>query len=132
MEVLVVLLVISILGAISFSVGADALENYKLDKAAKLLVSDLRELQAKAMAENIWQQVKFFPSANKYRLSRAGVLIQDVQLEKGIILKSGNLDISFYPTGAPSVGATIILGNSRGKEVKVIIAPVTGRVRISS
>ncbi len=129
---LAVLLLISILGSVSFSVGAQTLDNYRLEKAAKQLVSDLRETREKAIAENVWQQIKFYPSSNMYRILKAGVRVEDVTLDKGVTLKSGYLDISFYPTGVPSVGATIILGNNRGKELKVIIAPVTGRVRISS
>ena len=125
-------MLVSILGGISFSVGSQALESYKLDKAAKILSSDLREIREKAIAENTWQQVKFFPSTNMYRLLGAGAPIEDVQLEQGIVLKSGYLEISFYPTGTPSTGTTIILGNSKGKVLKVIVAPVTGRVRISS
>ncbi len=126
------LVLVSILGGITLSVGAEALESYKLDKAARILASDLRETREKAIAENKWQQVKFFPSANMYRLSDAGVQNEDVQLEEGIVLKNGYLEISFYPTGTPSIGATIILGNRKGKVLKVIVAPVTGRVRISS
>lgn len=132
LEVMVVLIVLSIFGGISFSVGASALDNYKLDRSAQILVSDLREAREKALDENVWQEVKLFSSTNSYRLLRSGVPQQDVVLDNGVVLKSGNLDISFYPSGSPSVGATIILANKRGKELKVIIAPVTGRVRLLS
>lgn len=125
-------MLVSVLGGIGFSAGAETLDNYRLEKAAKILASDLRETREKAVAENAWQQIKFYPDANLYRILRSGVWVQDVQFEKGVTLKSGTIDISFYASGVPSAGATIILGNNRGKELKVIIAPVTGRVRISS
>ena len=132
LEVLLVLVIVSVLGSISFSLSAEALDNYRLEKAAKILLSDLRELHEKAVTENVWQQVKFYPSVNKYSIWRSGVWVEDVQLAKGIILESGAINISFYPTGIPSEGATIVLGNSRGKEFRVILAAVTGRVRLSS
>lgn len=131
-EVLLVIFLISILGSFSFSLGARTLEDYKLNKAAKILVADLRETREKALTENVWQQFKVFAGVNKYRISKVGAPVQDVQLEKGVTFLTGNLDLSFYPSGTPSGGTTIVLCNRNGKQARIIIAPVTGRIRLSS
>lgn len=111
--------------------GLTTLDNYRLEKTARLLVSDLRETEQKAVTENIWHEVQFYPDSNMYRITRAGTRLTDVHLDSGVKLINREFDISFYPTGTPSGGATVILGNQRGKQVRVIIAPVTGRVRLS-
>jgi prepilin-type N-terminal cleavage/methylation domain-containing protein len=130
MEVLCVLLIVSIIGTVSFAVGAETLDNYRLDKAAKLLVSDLREAREEAITENVWQEIRFFPYANMYRIVRAGVRVNDVQLETGIELYAPQ-KVTFYPSGSPAEGVTLTLTNKRGKQLQIVVAAVTGRVRLA-
>ncbi|HEX3014930.1 MAG TPA: prepilin-type N-terminal cleavage/methylation domain-containing protein [Desulfobacteria bacterium] len=127
-EVLVTLAIIGIMSAMSIGIGPRMLDNYRLDKDTRILVSNLRETREKAMAENMWHEVKLYESINGYQILRAGQLLEQVEFDQGITLQGYN-DIKFNPNGSVSLGATIILETRSGKQAKVIIAPA-GRVRI--
>ncbi len=131
LEVLLVLVLVSVLGGIAFSLGTATLDDYRLDRNARLLLSDLRESREKAIAENVWQEIKVYPSVNMYRLLSAGQRVRDLTLATGIRFVSGPMDFYFDPRGIPSQGETIILANQRGRSLRIILAPVTGRLRIS-
>ncbi len=124
-------MLLSIGSGIFFAVGVRTLDNYRLEKTAKILVSDLREARERAITENQWQEIRFYPAANMYRIVRSGARLSDVSLEPGVELENAALSIAFYPTGSPSEGATILLRNKRGKQLKVVVAAVTGRVRLA-
>jgi hypothetical protein len=60
-------------------------------------------------------------------------LIDDIIL-KDIDLFNTNFTnnrVNFNPNGSPSMGGTVTLKNKRGKELYVIMTPVTARVRVS-
>jgi hypothetical protein len=60
---------------------------------------------------------------------RQGVLVKQIGLEEGIAFGNNPSDLVFNAAGTPSVGLTVLLENPEGERKKVIVAPVSGRIR---
>jgi prepilin-type N-terminal cleavage/methylation domain-containing protein len=93
------------------------------------LVAELRDTRQAAMSENIWYQVKFYCGPRYYRIMRQGMLVKQIDLEEGIVFANSPPDLIFNAVGTPSVGLTVLLENAEGEMKKVIVAPVSGRIR---
>jgi prepilin-type N-terminal cleavage/methylation domain len=93
------------------------------------LLAELRDTRQAAMSENTWYQVKFYCVPKYYRIMRQGVLVKQINLEKGIVFGNNPPDLIFNAKGTPSVGLTVLLENPEGERKKVIVAPVSGRIR---
>ncbi len=133
MELMVVVVIISLLLGLGTN-GLDYLMQWnKLNTAAALLSSELKNTQSRAFYEGVYYKLQFWPSLNRYRVYKKTELIDDIIL-KDIDLFNTNFtdnNLYFYPNGVPSMGGTVTLKNKRGKILYVIMTPVTARVRVS-
>jgi type II secretory pathway pseudopilin PulG len=130
---MVVVGIISLLLGLGIN-GLDYLIQWnKLNTTAALLSSELKNAQSRAFYEGVYYKLQFWPTLDRYRVYKQTELIDDIIL-KDIDLFNTNFtdgNLYLYPNGVPSMGGTITLKNKRGKELYVIMTPVTARVRIS-
>ena len=132
-ELMVVIGIITLLLGLSLN-GLDYLIQWnKLNTAAALLSSELKNIQSRAFYEGVYYKLQFWPTLDRYRIYKQTELIDDLIL-KDIDLFNTNFtdnNLYFYPNGVPSMGGTVTLKNKRGKVLYVIMTPVTARVRVS-
>ena len=132
-ELMVVVVIISLLLGLGIN-GLDYLIQWnKLNTAAALLSSELKNTQSMAFYEGVYYKLQFWPTLDRYRIYKQTELIDDIIL-KDINLFNTNFtdnNLYFYPNGVPSMGGTVTLKNKRGKVLYVIMTPVTARVRVS-
>jgi len=132
-ELMVVVGIISLLLGLSINGISSLIQWSKLNRAAALLSSELKNTQSRAFYEGVYFKLQFMPSLDKYRIYKQTELIDDIIL-KDIDLFNTNFtddNLYFYPNGVPSMGGTVTLKNKRGKVLYVIMTPVTARVRVS-
>jgi Tfp pilus assembly protein FimT len=105
----------------------------KLNTAAAMLSSELKNTQSRAFYEGVWYKIDFWESVDRYRIYKQTEIYKDIQLEDIDLFNSNFTDdkVYFYPNGVPNMGGTVTLKNKRGKVLYVIMTPVTARVRIS-
>jgi prepilin-type N-terminal cleavage/methylation domain-containing protein len=133
-ELMVVVSVISLLLGLGIN-GLDYLLQWnKLNTAAALISSGLKNTQSRAFYEGVYYKLQFWPSLDRYRVYKQIELIDDIILKEIDLFNTNFADnnLYFYPNGVPSMGGTITLKNKRGKILYVIITPVTARVRVST
>jgi len=132
-ELIVVVVIISLLLGLSLNGLYNLIQWSKLNSAAALLSSELKNTQSRAFYEGVYYKLQFWPTLDRYRIYRQTVLYKDVQLEDVDLFNSNftNNNLYFYPNGVPSMGGTVTLKNKKGKILYVIMTPVTARVRIS-
>lgn len=132
-ELMVVVVIVSLLLGFGIN-GLDYLIQWnKLNTAAALLSSELKNTQSRAFYEGVYYKLEFLPSLDKYRIYKQTELIDDIILKDIDLFNTNftNNNIYFYPNGVPSMGGTVTLKNRRGKILYVIMTPVTARVRVS-
>ena len=132
-ELMVVLGIISLLLGLCIN-GLDYLIQWsKLNTAAALLSSELKNAQSRAFYEGVYYKIDFWVPLNRYRIYKQTELYKDIQLEDIDLFNANftNNKVYFYPNGVPSMGGTVTLKNKKGKILYVIMTPVTARVRIS-
>ena len=132
-ELMVVVGIISLLLGLSIN-GLDYLIQWnKLNTAAAILSSKLKNTQSKAFYEGVWYKIDFWESLDRYRIYKQTELVEDIILKDIDLFNSNftNDKVYFYPNGVPNMGGTVTLKNKRGKILYVIMTPVTARVRIS-
>ena len=137
-ELMVVIGIISLLLVLSINGINSLLQWSKLNRAAALLSSELKNTQSMAFYEGICYKIEFWESLDRYRVykQKEGYyeVYKDIQLEDIDLFNTNftNDRVRFNPNGVPSMGGTVTLKNSRGKILYVIMTPVTARVRIST
>ena len=132
-ELMVVVVIISLLLGLGIN-GLDYLIQWnKLNTAAALLSSELKNSQSRAFYEGVWYKIDFWESLDRYRIYKQTEVYKDIQLEDIDLFNSNFTDdkVYFYPNGVPNMGGTVTLKNKRGKVLYVIMTPVTARVRVS-
>jgi len=133
-ELMVVLGIIALLLGISIHGFINLVQWSKLNRAAVLLSSQLKNVQSQAFYEGIYYKINFWESLDRYRIYKQTELAEEIIL-KDIDLFNTNFtddNVYFYPNGVPSMGGTVTLKNKRGKILYVIMTPVTAKVRIST
>ena len=132
-ELMIVVGIISLLLALSLNGLNYLIQWNKLNAAAALLSSELKNTQSRAFYEGVYYKLQFWPTLDRYRVYRQTELIQDIILADINLFNTNftNNNLYFYPSGVPSMGGTVTLKNKRGKVLYVIMTPVTARVRIS-
>ena len=132
-ELMVVVGIIALLLGLSIN-GIDYLIQWnKLNTAAALLSSELKNTQSRAFYEGVYYKLQFWPTLDRYRIYKQSEIIDDIIL-KDIDLFNTNFtdnNVYFYPRGVPGQGGKVTLKNKRGKVLYVIMTPVTARVRVS-
>jgi len=138
MELMVVVGIISLLLGLGIN-GLDYLIQWnKLNTAAALLSSELKNTQSRAFYEGVYYKIEFYATfdyttLNRYRIYKQTELCEEIRLKGVELFKTNftNNKVFFYPNGVPSMGGTVTLKNKRGKILYVIMTPITARVRIS-
>jgi prepilin-type N-terminal cleavage/methylation domain-containing protein len=138
-ELMVVVVIVSLLLGLGIN-GLDYLIQWnKLNTAAALFSSKLKNIQSKAFYEGVYYKIEFYttfdcPTLNRYRIYKQTELREEIQLKGVELFKTNftNNKVFFYPNGVPSMGGTVTLKNKRGKVLYVIMTPVTARVRVST
>ena len=132
-ELMVVVIIISLLLGLSLSGLYNLIQWSKLNRAAAILSSELKNTQSRAFYEGVYYKIEFWSPLDRYRIYRKTELYKDIQLEDINLFNVNftNNKVYFYPSGVPSMGGTVTLKNKRGKILYVIMTPVTARVRIS-
>jgi prepilin-type N-terminal cleavage/methylation domain-containing protein len=132
-ELMVVVGIIALLFGLSINGISSLIQWSKLNRAATLLSSELKNSQSRAFYEGVYYKLQFWPTLDRYRIYKQSELVDDIIL-KDIDLFNTNFtddNLYFYPNGVPGQGGTITLKNKRGKILYVIMTPVTARVRVS-
>jgi type II secretory pathway pseudopilin PulG len=132
-ELMVIVGIISLLLGIGINRLDYLIQWNKLNRAAALLSSELKNTQSRAFYEGVYYKLQFWPTLDRYRVYKQTELIDDTIL-KDIDLFNTNFtdsNLYLYPNGVPSMGGTVTLKNKRGKVLYVIMTPVTARVRVS-
>ena len=132
-ELMVVVGIISLLLGLSLNGLYNLIQWNKLNTAAALLSSELKNSQSRAFYEGVYYKLQFWSSLDRYRIYKQTELIDDIILEDIDLFSTNFTDnnLYFYPSGVPSMGGTVTLKNKSGKILYVIMTPVTARVRIS-
>jgi len=132
-ELMVVVGIISLLLGLSLNGLNNLIQRSKLNRAAALLSSELKDTQSRAFYEGVYYWIEFWESLDRYRIHKKEELVEDIILEDIDLFNTNftNDKVYFYPSGVPSMGGTVTLKNKRGKVLYVIMTPVTARVRVS-
>jgi len=132
-ELMVVIGIISLLLGLSLNGLYNLIQWSKLNRAAALLSSELKDTQSRAFYEGVYYWIEFWESLDRYRIHKKEELVEDIILEDIDLFNTNftNDKVYFYPSGVPSMGGTVTLKNKRGKVLYVIMTPVTARVRVS-
>lgn len=145
LEVSVVLLVFGVLlMGIAVPQMNRALAAFRLESNAQSIAADIRELQQRNLGEEPDESItslKFYPSVDKYHLKKPAhplpIVLKSVQLPASVNLVEAKFgssqELSFSKTGAPFPGGGTVTLQDRvsGKFKYVIVAAITGRVRVS-
>lgn len=137
-ELMVLVGIIALLLGLSLNSLNNLIQWNKLNVAAALLSSELKNTQSMAFYEGVYYIIQFYPTfnnptLNKYKIIKVNETYKEIKLEGVELFKTnftGN-KVYFYPSGVPSMGGTVTLKNKRGKVLYVIMTPVTARVRVS-
>jgi len=132
-ELMIVIGIISLLLGLSINGINNLIQWGKLNTAAALLSSELKNTQARAFYEGVYYKLQFWPTLDRYRIYKETELYKEIQLKDVNLFNTNFTDdnLYFYPNGVPGQGGTVTLKNKRGKVLYVIMTPVTARVRIS-
>lgn len=104
------------------------------DMELKRLKKDLLYTRNTAILQETNYWVVFVYSTNSYTIikSKNGEVIKTVAFESGLKLnnRSSNITFIFNRNGTVGSAGTLVMEDNRGKELKLIVTPVTGNVRI--
>ena len=147
-EVVFVLAVLTILGAIAFLQIQPFIARTRLHTGARQVNSDLQFIRAKSVSQNRRFRVTFRAATNDYIVERnesntwyryllhghstEEVADATIPLPPGVrivAINSGG-DVTFLPRGSVDGGITITLGMTTGEETRQVIVNLAGRVRI--
>ncbi|MDN5346865.1 MAG: hypothetical protein PWP65_429 [Clostridia bacterium] len=140
LEVVIVMLIVSTVLAIAVPELGKPLAAARLDALAGQVAADIRTVQQRAISEeSAAYYINFYPHGNRYEVRKTGypvyVILDKVTLPSTaqLVETTFNEDrLAFSAGGRPVQGGTITLRDRRsGRSRYVIVAPVTGRVRVS-
>ena len=142
-EMVCVISLLTILMLIAVPAMADFGKNQALEVAARTLAIDLRKSQQLAITSGWTQLVEFRgdPHYHPQYCLKDGKTNESnlVKLPEGINYYYNNFPkidsvrtLKFMRSGAPNSGGTVALQNKTGKILYIIVAPATGRIRVSN
>lgn len=137
-ELLIVVLLLGILGALTVPGFRTGLVRHQVDTAARLLAADIREVQERVLNRESADEFKIHFGENRYTVLQNTRVIKAVDLPGGVSIVSagfGGSDMRvWFRNGSVSPqdgGGTVVLKHrATGLESRVVVKPVTGRVRI--
>ncbi len=140
-ELLCVVALLGLLTMIAMPAVQDVGRKRPLEIAARSLATDMRRCQQTAIASGSGRCIEFLLYSNSYhyRIKNCSTSATErISFLEGITYHSTTFPTSggiprlrFNPDGAPNAGGTVVLQNSRGDILYIIVTPATGRVRIS-
>jgi prepilin-type N-terminal cleavage/methylation domain-containing protein len=140
-ELLCVVALLGLLTMIAMPAVQDVGRKRPLEIAARSLATDMRRCQQTAIISGGGRCIEFLLYSNSYhyRIKNCSTSeTERISFPEGITYRlitfptSGGIPrLRFNPDGAPNAGGTVIMQNSRGDILHVIVTPATGRVRIS-
>lgn len=133
-ELLAVLALLGLVASLSIP-RLTALPHWQLETASRRMAGELRLLRQEAISQGRPCRMEFYVHVNRYTLNRSGSrdwvdLPQEVIFEGNTTFPGLPPSVQFNHLGRPGSGGTIILRSGDYRRY-VIVAPVTGRVRIS-
>jgi type II secretory pathway pseudopilin PulG len=136
-EVTIVLLIISIVFIAALPVTGKAASFFNLKHSANQMAADIREVQQRALSESCsLYMIDFYP--DKYVIKKSShsvaIIIDAVYLPQGIRIDNTNFSegkIRFSAEGTPRGGTVTLRDQKTNKFRFVIVASITGRVRVS-
>jgi len=147
-EMMMVMVVVGVMTALGVSYALGNTPHYRLNTAARSIVSDLRLIREKAVAEGQDKIIQINPSQNSYQLPGVGTVLLLPKVVFGTLstIKTSPSGSSkpavdgvsftsdkatFQPDGTVSgLGGSIYLTDSQRVETLAITVNVTGRVRL--
>ena len=133
LELLVVLAILAILGAVAIPVWSVLLPAFALNGAARQIQSELHRIKRQAISENVTFRLAFSETEDNYTIERVGgtTTQQGIKpLPNGIDIRNAiTLGFTSRGTATPGTGGTIKLCNSKGAGTNIVLSS-TGRVRI--
>jgi prepilin-type N-terminal cleavage/methylation domain-containing protein len=147
-EVVFVIAVLAILGAIVFLQMQPFISRVRLYTGARQVNSDLQFTRSKSVSQNRRFRVTFRAATNDYIVERnengtwyrhflhghstEEVADATIPLPPGVRIVAVNSggDVTFLPRGSVDGGITITLGTTTGEETQQVIVNLAGRVRI--
>lgn len=142
-ELVVVLMLLSLILAISLPVITDSLAYYQTVTSVRKIVSDIQYIQMLATKKEDAQaayEIQFNPGWDQYSIYHGPRLLRREKLPALVDLHQTNFTgggvqnvLIFNIQGNPVQGGTITLVNRRsGKVYQVRVAVLTGRVRVEA
>jgi prepilin-type N-terminal cleavage/methylation domain-containing protein len=137
-EVTIVMLIISIVFIAALPVTGKTASFFNLKHSANQMAADIREVQQRALSESSsGYRIDFRTDHYVIKKSSHPVAfsITTVHLQQGIRIEHTNFSedqIRFSAKGTPRMGGTVTIRDQKtDKFMFVIIASITGRVRVS-
>jgi prepilin-type N-terminal cleavage/methylation domain-containing protein len=132
-ELAVVVLITGIF--LSFTLALPGAGKQKLDLAAAVMAEDIRLTQQLNMNQDGVYTILFDWQNDMYYIRRGVFTYKKVKMPDGVDLVFTNFNdhkLSFKSLGAPQSSGHISLRDKQGKFLYVIVAAVTGRVRVDT
>lgn len=117
------------------------LSKHRLEAAAHQMASDIRHVQQLALTEEASNyQIYFYPAHNRYTLLKGNKVLKTTSLPVGVKLMYTNFNINNLPRqnileinlrGLPYPAGGHVLLSADDKHKYVVVASITGRVRVS-
>ncbi|RPF49224.1 type II secretion system protein H [Thermodesulfitimonas autotrophica] len=139
-EVLVVVALVGLLLGVAVVSFNRAAAHWEIEAAARLLASDIRAAQQKALAEGTATAVRFYRDAGYYEQHSGGAVRGAVYLPVRVrfakltfpAVAAGVYELHFAASGNPGGTGTAYLTNYAGEYRAVRVLVGTGRVRVTA
>ena len=141
-ELLCVVALLGMMTAIALPLFQDIGRKRNLEIAARTMATDMRRCQQAAILTGKEHYIEFliYYDLYQYRINTVPKSkTEKVKFPEGVYYRSTTIAntngiprLSFGANGAPGSAGTVVLRNTKGDVLYVIVTPATGRVRISS
>jgi prepilin-type N-terminal cleavage/methylation domain-containing protein len=144
LEIMIALTIIGVLAAVATINFGKAKRHWELSTATRILVSDIRGAQWEARSYGEMVEVYFYPDWDYYERRNDAAVQEAVYLPEGVSFAyiKGFKEISVTPavyrlrfnsSGTPggTTGSAYLTNRGRDEYRRIIVRPVTGRVRIT-
>lgn len=142
-EVLVVVALVGLLLGVAVVSFNRAAAHWEIEAAARLLASDIRAAQQKALAEGAAVTVYFYRDAGYYERRSGGAVRETVYLPVRVRFAKLTFnevsgvapavyEVHFTASGSPAQAGSAFLENVRGEHRAVRVLVGTGRVRVTA
>lgn len=133
-EIILVVALLGVLSTISIPIYKKTMAYYELHTAARMISTDIRLAQQRAITEGKNYLVLFDTVNNKYLIKSNSSDAELRQLPERIAIDYTSFadnTLTFSPSGAPTAGH-VGISDVYGNNLYIIVAVATGRVRISN